>query len=92
MAYCALLLIPMAVFLPTVVRRDPECLARRFRMKEKERPQRRVLAWGYPVLLAAFIILGLDRRFGWSDPPVRDLAGYREYREQVRYRLVPFVW
>jgi protein-S-isoprenylcysteine O-methyltransferase Ste14 len=185
--YCALLLIPMTVFLLAVARRDPEFLARRFQMKEKERQQRRVLAWGYPVLLAAFIIPGLDRRFGWSDPPpwvivaalaaslagylgvlrvfwenrwagrtvetwagqqlvatgpyrvvrhpmyasstilylathvalgsrwallpalavvpvlvfrirneedvlVRDLAGYREYREQVRYRLVPFVW
>jgi protein-S-isoprenylcysteine O-methyltransferase Ste14 len=22
----------------------------------------------------------------------RDLTGYREYREQVRYRLLPFVW
>ena len=63
--YCAILLVPMTVFLLTVARRDPEFLARRLQMKEKERQQRRVLAWGIPVLLAAFIIPGLDRRFGW---------------------------
>ena len=83
-AYCAILLVPMTVFLAAMARRDPEFLARRLQMKEKEAAQRRVLAWGYPFLLAAFVVPGLDYRFGWSEPPLwvvaaalaASLAGY----------------
>ncbi len=82
--YSALLLVPMTVFVAWMVRRDPEFLARRFQMREKEKTQRRVLAWGYPFLLASFIVPGLDHRFGWSAPPlaavilalILSLAGY----------------
>jgi protein-S-isoprenylcysteine O-methyltransferase Ste14 len=185
--YCAILLVPMTVFVVHAARHDPEFIARRLKMREKERTQRHILAWGYPPLLAAVIIPGLDHRFGWSEPPaavvfaamaialggylvilrvflenrwagrtvevypgqtvvstgpyaivrhpmyagstalylatpvalgswwallpallfvpvfvfrirneeevlVRDLPGYAEYRRQVRYRLVPFLW
>lgn len=69
-AYCAVILVPMTIFLFGVVRRDPEFIERRFRLKEKERTQRRLLAWGYPAFLAAIVIPGLDHRFGWSSPPV----------------------
>jgi len=83
-AYCAILLVPMTIFVAWMARRDPEFLARRLQMKEKETTQRRILAWGYPCLLAAFVIPGLDYRFGWSDPPrgvvtaamAASLAGY----------------
>lgn len=68
--YCAILLVPMTVFLVRVARRDPDFLARRFQMKEKEAPQRRALAWGYPVIIAALVVPGLDHRFGWSSPPL----------------------
>ena len=68
--YCALLLVPMTCFITWMARRDPDFLARRFKMRERERTQRRVLAWGYPFLLAAFILPGLDQRFGWSKPPL----------------------
>ena len=69
-AYCAILLGPMTLFLVHAVRHDPEFIARRFKLREKERAQRRILAWGSPLLLAALIIPGLDYRFGWSEPPL----------------------
>ncbi|RPJ80631.1 MAG: hypothetical protein EHM13_11740, partial [Acidobacteria bacterium] len=71
---CAELLVPMTVFLFRTARRDPAFLARRFKLREKERSQRHVLAWGAPFLLAALIIPGFDRRHGWSEPPVAAVA------------------
>ncbi len=68
--YCALVLIPMTVFGLHWLRRDPEALARRLKMKEKERPQRIVLLLGLPATLALFILPGLDHRFAWSHPPL----------------------
>jgi protein-S-isoprenylcysteine O-methyltransferase Ste14 len=186
-AYCAILLVPMTAFIVHMARHDPDFIVRRSTMREKERTQRRVLAFGTPLLLAALVIPGFDHRFGWSNPPlvvvvaalavsligylsillvflenrwagrtietyagqqvistgpyaivrhpmyagtsflyvatplalgswwavlpalafipvfvfrirneeevlVRELAGYDEYRSEVRYRLVPFVW
>jgi len=36
-------------------------------MRERK-DQRRILAWGYPLILATFIMPRLDHRFGWSAP------------------------
>ncbi len=69
-AYCAILLAPMTVFLAYITRRDPEFIARRMALREKEPAQRRLLAWGYPPLLAALVVPGLDHRLGWSHPHV----------------------
>jgi protein-S-isoprenylcysteine O-methyltransferase Ste14 len=68
--YCAGILVPMTLFVAHTIRRDPEFIARRSKLREKEQTQRRIIAWSYPPLLAALVIPGLDRRFGWSDPPV----------------------
>ena len=51
------------------LRRDPELLERRLRTKEKERPQKIILAVSYPAFLAAFLLPGFDHRFGWSAVP-----------------------
>lgn len=83
-AYCAVLLVPMTVFVAYMARRDPEFIARRSTMREKERTQRRVLAVGTPLLLASLVIPGFDHRFGWSRVSVEvvvtalavSLAGY----------------
>jgi len=72
--YCAVLLCPMTVFFVHMARHDPEFLTRRFKLQEKERAQRRILAWGYPSVVAAFVIPGLDHRFGWSQPPIAVVA------------------
>ncbi len=83
-AYCAVLLVPMTAFVAYMVRHDPDFIVRRSTMREKERTQRRVLAVGTPLLLAALVIPGLDHRFGWSRPSLGvvvaalalSLAGY----------------
>ncbi len=74
-AYCAILLVPMTLFVGFMARHDPEFIARRLTMREKERTQRRVLAWGLPAYLGIIIIPGLDRRFGWSEPPPAAVVG-----------------
>jgi protein-S-isoprenylcysteine O-methyltransferase Ste14 len=68
--YCLLLLAPMTLFVARMTRTDPEFLERRLTMKEKERTQRRVVSWGSPLILALFVLPGLDRRFGWSHAPL----------------------
>jgi protein-S-isoprenylcysteine O-methyltransferase Ste14 len=73
--YCATLLLPMTPFVLHMARHDPDFLTRRLQMKEKEAAQRRVLAWGYPLVLAAFVVPGLDHRFGWSEPPTEIVVG-----------------
>lgn len=67
--YCVTLLLPMTIFLVYMARTDPEFIARRTKLREKEQAQRRILIWGYPSMIAALGIPGLDHRFGWSEPP-----------------------
>ena len=73
--YCAILLCPMTLFLVHMIRRDPEFIARRLQLREKERTQRRILVWGYPALIGALVIPGLDHRCGWSAPPLAVVIG-----------------
>jgi protein-S-isoprenylcysteine O-methyltransferase Ste14 len=73
-AYCSVLLVPMSGFVAWMARRDPDFLARRFKLQEKERAQRRVQAWGFPFILATLVLPGLDHRFGWSEPPTAAVA------------------
>jgi len=68
-AYCAVLLVPMTVFVIHMARHDPQFLARRLKAREKEGAQRRIQAWGSVAFLAALVLPGLDHRFGWSHPP-----------------------
>jgi protein-S-isoprenylcysteine O-methyltransferase Ste14 len=67
--YMAVLFIPMSLALAYLIKHDPELLERRMRTKEREARQRSIIAWSYPVFLAAFMLPGLDRRFGWSAVP-----------------------
>jgi len=69
-AYSAIILVPMTAFVALAARRDPQFIARRSRYREKERPQRRILSWGVPVILGTLVVPGLDYRFGWSEPPL----------------------
>jgi protein-S-isoprenylcysteine O-methyltransferase Ste14 len=68
--YCVVILVPMTLFVIWTARRDPAFFERRFKVKEKEPAQRRILAWGTPFLVAAFVVPGLDHRFRWSEPPL----------------------
>jgi len=49
--------------------------------------------------IAILVVPALDHRFGSSAVPLDEerflaanLAGYREYQQQVRHRLIPGIW
>ncbi len=67
--YMAVLLVPMAWVLLHYLKRDPELIERRMRTKERERKQRSIILLSLPIFLAAFLLPGFDRRFGWSAVP-----------------------
>ena len=49
---------------------DRALLERRMRMKERLKGQKFIVALSLPLFMAAFIIPGLDFRFGWSEMPL----------------------
>lgn len=74
--YLGTLFIPMFFVLAYFIKNDPALLERRMRMREKEAAERKIIAISYLYFLAAFILPGLDVRFGWSNvpPPVSIIA------------------
>jgi len=68
--YIALLFIPMSFLLVYLLKHAPELLVRRMKMKEKEIYQKRIIKISWVFFVAAFIIPGLDVRFGWSQVPL----------------------
>jgi len=68
--YLAILFIPMIFVMFYLLRNDPELLERRMRFGEKEKTQKRVINLSLLWFLLAFIIPGLDFRFGWSSVPL----------------------
>jgi protein-S-isoprenylcysteine O-methyltransferase Ste14 len=67
--YMGTLLIPMVFVVRYLLRESPELLERRFQARERERTQIGVQTIGTFFLLAAFILPGLDHRWGWSSVP-----------------------
>jgi protein-S-isoprenylcysteine O-methyltransferase Ste14 len=68
-AYLATLFLPMALMVRHLLRHDPALLERRLAMREERAPQGAVQWVGSIVWLAAYVVPGLDRRFGWSSLP-----------------------
>lgn len=67
--YIAVLFIPMFFVFIYLIKNEPELLARRMKMKEKETEQKLIIKLSYIPFLIAFLLPGFDRRFGWSDVP-----------------------
>jgi protein-S-isoprenylcysteine O-methyltransferase Ste14 len=67
--YMALLFVPMAVVGLVLLIKDPELLERRMRTREREARQRKAIAASSLLLLAVYLIPGLDRRYDWSTVP-----------------------
>jgi protein-S-isoprenylcysteine O-methyltransferase Ste14 len=67
--YFSVLVIPMIFVWLYFLKRDPRFLERRTRGIEKEKEQKLIQLINLPVFIAAFIIPGLDRRYGWSAVP-----------------------
>ena len=69
-AYFGVILVPMLFVLRYFLKNDPRFLERRARVAEKEKEQKLIQWINLSIFISAFIIPGLDRRFGWSDVPV----------------------
>ena len=67
--YILTLFVPMIFIFAYLLKNDPALLERRMRMREKEAVQRKIVSLSYLYFLVAFILPGLDVRFGWSDVP-----------------------
>jgi protein-S-isoprenylcysteine O-methyltransferase Ste14 len=67
--YILTLIIPMFFIFAYLLKNDPALLERRMRMREKEAVQRKIISLSYIYFLAAYILPGLDVRFGWSNVP-----------------------
>ena len=68
--YLAILFIPMAFVMVYLIKYDPELLERRMRFREKETTQKRIISLSWLWFFLAFLLPGLDHRFGWSQVPV----------------------
>ena len=67
--YMSTLFIPMFFVFIYLIKKDPDLLARRMKMKEKEKEQNLIIKLSYIPFLTAFLLPGFDKRFGWSDVP-----------------------
>ena len=86
------LFVPMFGAGLVMLAKSPELLRRRLNVKEEQREQKQVIAWSGLMFLAAFILAGLNFRFGWHVLPlwvsaaaaVLFLLGYLLYAEVLR--------
>ena len=68
--FIAGLLVPMIFALIYLIIKDPELLEKRINLKEKEKEQKKYVKLSVLLYIVAYVIPGLDFRFGWSDVPL----------------------
>jgi protein-S-isoprenylcysteine O-methyltransferase Ste14 len=68
--YFVTLFVPMLLVLAYLMVEDPELLDRRLRTKETDAPQSVFAKLSLLVFVVAFVVPGLDMRWGWSQVPV----------------------
>ena len=64
--FMALLFTPVLLMGIVLMVKNPELLRKRLAMKEREKTQQGVVALSGLLLVASFIVAGIDYRFGWS--------------------------
>lgn len=67
--FMGILFVPMFIAGIIMLAKNPELLQKRLDAKEKEAEQKSVVALSVLMFLAAFIVAGLDWRFGWTNMP-----------------------
>ena len=67
--FMSLLFIPILIVGIVLFVKNPELLRKRLEMKEREKEQRGIVAVSGMLLVASFVVAGLDYRFGWSHLP-----------------------
>ena len=68
--YMGVLLIPMIFVVRRLLTTSPQLLERRMQMREREVTQKRLISFSALFFLAAFLLPGFDRRWGWSSVPL----------------------
>ena len=87
-----ILFVPMFLAGLVMMARSPELLRKRLSAKEEQAEQKQVIAFSGLMFLAAFVLAGLNFRFGWLRQPrwlvwaaaVLFLLGYLLYAEVLR--------
>lgn len=74
-AYTATLVMPMLVVLFYFLRKKPEFLVLRMKLREKEKRQTHVVIVSSVAFILGFVVSGLDHRFGWSAVPTWTAIG-----------------
>jgi protein-S-isoprenylcysteine O-methyltransferase Ste14 len=69
-AYLAISFVPGFFAFTYFYKHDPQLIERRMQFKEKVREQKRIMTFVYIAWLVAFVLPGLDHRFGWSHQPL----------------------
>ena len=90
--FLGILFVPMFAAGIVMMIKDPELLKKRLNVKETEKEQRAVVALSGLMFIAAFVLAGLNFRFGWIILPpwvavvgaVLFLAAYVMYAEVLR--------
>lgn len=72
-AFLVVFFITNAITFIYFLKRDPEFLERRLRNKERFEEQKLLLRWGKPFYLVAFLLPGIDYRWGWSRTSVGEV-------------------
>ena len=67
--YMAVLLGPMLLLVPYLLRNSPQLLQRRMQMRERQSAQQAIIGVSSIFFLGIFVLPGLDQRFGWSSVP-----------------------
>lgn len=88
----AVLFVPMLIAGVVMALRSPELLKKRLNAKEKENEQKSVVAMSGILFVAAFVVAGLNYRYGWVVMPswavwsavVLFLLSYAMYAEVMR--------
>lgn len=68
--FIALLFVPMLVLGAVLLIKAPGLLEKRLDSKEKERPQKGVVAAAALLFIAGFAVAGFDHRYGWTEVPL----------------------
>ncbi len=68
--YCGVLFIPVSFVVFYFLKKDPELLERRMRIRETEEKQKTIQIFGSIIFFIGFIVSGLDHRYHWSNVPV----------------------
>lgn len=67
--YIGVLIIPMFFVLAYLMKRDPDLLERRMKMREERKEQRKIIQASGLIFVLEYILPGFDIRYGWSNMP-----------------------